>query len=72
MRFCAVVLGIRLVVNTFNQWPRSAGDHIGGILEAYFGGMYLFFLIYVQYFVAKFCSGVLGINLIITNTVFFF
>ena len=30
--------------------------------------MYFFFLISVQYFVMKLCTGVLGITLIITNT----
>ena len=29
MKFCTVVLGIILVVNTFKQNPRSAADHFG-------------------------------------------
>ena len=70
IKFCTVVLGIILMVNTFKQCPRSAGAYLG-----YFGGlfwhMYLFFLRSVQYFVMKFCSGVLGITLIITNTFFY-
>ena len=64
-------------------WYKIGGQYIQtmapvcwGPYWGYFGGlfwgMYLLFLIYVQYFVVKFCSGVLGINLIITNTVFFF
>ena len=63
-------------------WYKIGGQYIQTMAPVcwrpywgYFGGlfwdMYLFFLIYVQYFVVKFCSGVLGINLIITNTVFF-
>ena len=49
--------------------PVSLGPFFG-----YFGGlfwhMYLFFFISVQYFVMKFCTGVLDITLIITNTFF--
>ena len=67
MKFCTVVLGIILVVNTFKQCPLSASGHFG-YFGALFWHMYLFFLISVQYFVMKFCSGVLGITLIITNT----
>ena len=63
-------------------WYKIGGQYIQTMAPVcwrpywgYFGGlfwdMYLFFLIYVQYFVVKFCSGVLGINLIITNTAFF-
>ena len=69
MKFCTVVLGIILVVNTFKQCPLSVSGHLG-YFRALFWDMCLFFLISVQYSVMRFCSGVLGITLIITNTCF--
>ena len=68
MKFCTVVLGIILVVNTLKQWPLSPRGHFLGFFGAYFGICTYFFFIFVQYFVMNFCTGVLEITLIITNT----
>ena len=37
MKFCTVVLGIILVVNTLKQWPLSPWGHFFGFLGYYFG-----------------------------------
>ena len=71
MIFCTVVLGITLMVIKLKQCTRpSAGDHFG-VFWALFWHMYIFFLISVQYFVIKLCTGVLSITLIVTNTKIF-
>ena len=45
----------------------SAGSYFGVFWDLFLN-MYIFFQISVQYFLMKFCTGVLGITLIITNT----
>ena len=50
-----------------NLWLPSAGGCFG-VFRDLFLHMYIFFLISVQYCVMKFCTGVLGITLVITNT----
>ena len=71
MIFCTVVLGITLMVIKLKQCTRpSAGDHFG-VFWALFWHMYIFFLVSVQYFVIKLCTGVLSITLIVTNNKIF-
>ena len=65
------VLGITLMVTTLKIFLHHAVPLLGFILR-YFGTYFCictyFFWISFQYFVMKFCTDVLGITLIITNT----
>ena len=70
MKFCTVALGIILMVTTLTQWPRLLEE----IWEVFLGPI----LAYVYVFLdacSIFCHGilysVLGIILIIINTIFF-
>ena len=68
IKFCTVVLGITLMVTKFKQCSLpSAGDYFG-VFWSLFWHMYIFFSIFVQYFLTKFCTGVLGMTLIIIST----
>ena len=73
MKFCTVILGMILVVNTLKQSPPPSPRLLWEILGYFWGlfwHMYLFLLIFVQYIVIKFCSGVPSITLNITKTCF--
>ena len=51
--------------------PSVYRGSVWGILGSYFDICTYFSRLFVQYFVTKFCSGVLGITLTIVNTKFF-
>ena len=57
-------LSITLMVTTLKQ----CFPHLLGTIFRY---MYIFFLVSIQYFLMKFCTGALGMTLIITRTKIF-